>query len=44
LQNIRNPGKNFVKKLSKIIIDFANLKEMKARKGEINMKEFNSTI
>ena len=39
---MRKPGKNLVKKLSKTIIDFENLKEMNARKGENNINEFNS--
>ena len=42
LQKIRNPGKNFVKKLSKLIIDFAKLNSRKARNGDINIKDFNS--
>ena len=39
---MRKPGNKLVKKLSKTIIDFANLKEIKAKNGEINIKDFNS--
>ena len=38
----KKPGNNLVKILSIKIIDFAKLKERKARNGEIKINEFNS--
>ena len=44
LQKRRNPGKNFVIKLSKNIINFEKLNEIKARKGDKSINDSNCTI